>query len=56
MLDAQAEGAGWRQVVRIVLEIDPDREPERARNAFESHLGRARWMIEHGYKHLLKGV
>ena len=42
LLDADAEGADWRQVARIVLHIDPDREPDRARQAFESHLARAR--------------
>jgi hypothetical protein len=30
LLDADAEGADWREVARIVLHIDPDREPERA--------------------------
>jgi hypothetical protein len=29
---------GMREVARIVLRIDPDREPDRAREAFESHL------------------
>ena len=42
MLDADAEGTDWREVARIVLHIDPDREPDRARRAFESHLARAR--------------
>ena len=55
LLDAEAEGADWREVARIVLHIDPDREPDRARNAFESHLARAKWMTEHGYRHLLRG-
>ena len=55
LLDADAEGADWREVARIVLHIDPDREPDRARRAFDSHLGRAKWMIEHGYRHLLRG-
>ena len=36
--DADAEGADWREVARIVLHIEPDREPDRARRAFESHL------------------
>ena len=31
LLDANAEGADWREVARIVLHIDPDREPDRAR-------------------------
>jgi hypothetical protein len=48
LLDADAEGADWREVARIVLHLDPDREPDRARWAFESHLGRAKWMTEHG--------
>src|SRR5882757_5679737 len=41
MLDADAEGADWREVARIVLHVDPEREPDRARRAFESHLARA---------------
>lgn len=54
MLDAEAEGADWREVTRIVLHIDPETEPARARQAFESHLARARWMTRHGYRLLLK--
>ena len=30
MLDADAEGADWRDVARIVLNIDPEQEPDRA--------------------------
>jgi len=55
LLDAEAAGADWKEVTRIVLHIDPDREPARARNAFDSHLARARWMADHGYRHLLRG-
>jgi hypothetical protein len=55
LLDADAEGADWREVARIVLHIDPTHEPERARRAWESHLARARWMTEKGYRHLLLG-
>jgi hypothetical protein len=40
LLDADAEGADWQEVARIVLHIDPIREPARARKAFESHLAR----------------
>ena len=54
LLDAEAAGADWKEVARIVLHIDPDREPVRARNAFDSHLARARWMADHGYRHLLR--
>jgi hypothetical protein len=42
MLDADAEGADWREVSRIVLHIDPDQDVGRARRAFDSHLARAR--------------
>jgi hypothetical protein len=55
LLDAQAEGADWREVARIVLHIDPTREPDRAKRAWESHLARARWITEAGYQHLLRG-
>ena len=55
LLDAEAEGADWREVARIVLRLDPEHEPNRARRAFDSHLSRAKWMTEHGYRHLLRG-
>ena len=55
LLDADAESADWREIAKLVLHIDPDREPERAQRAFDSHLARARWMVEHGYRHLLRG-
>jgi Uncharacterized conserved protein (DUF2285) len=50
-----ADGADWREITQIVLHINPDREPARARQAFDSHLARAKWMTEHGYRHLLRG-
>ena len=54
ILDADAEGADWREVSRIVLHIDPDQDVGRARRAFDSHLARAKWMTRHGYRHLLR--
>jgi hypothetical protein len=50
MLDADRERADWREVSRIVLHVDPDQDAERARRVFESHLARAKWMTEHGYR------
>jgi hypothetical protein len=50
ILDAHEEGADWRDVARIVLQIDPERGPERARRSFESHLSRARWLTQRGYR------
>ncbi|MCS3926267.1 hypothetical protein M2175_001298 [Bradyrhizobium elkanii] len=55
LLDANAEGADWREVTRLVLHIDPEREPTRARKAYDSHLGRAKWMTEQGYRLFLRG-
>lgn len=54
LLQAQGEGADWREVARIVLHIDPEREPDRARNAYQSHLARAKWVTEQG--RLLRGT
>jgi hypothetical protein len=31
LLNAENDGADWTDVARIVLHLDPDREPERAR-------------------------
>lgn len=55
LLDAEADGVGWEEVAKIVLRIDPACEPDRARRAWESHLARAKWMTENGYRHLLRG-
>jgi len=55
LLHAAVDGADWKEVSRIVLHLDPHREPDRARRALETHLARARWMAEHGYRHLLRG-
>jgi hypothetical protein len=55
LLDAAAEGADWRDVARIVLHLDPGQDSDRARREFESHLSRAKWMAEHGYRRLLRG-
>ncbi|WP_051334188.1 DUF2285 domain-containing protein [Mesorhizobium sp. WSM3224] len=56
LLDAAAEDADWREVARIVLHINPEKEPERAFRARETHLARARWMTTNGYRYLLAVV
>ncbi|WFU66825.1 MULTISPECIES: DUF2285 domain-containing protein [Bradyrhizobium] len=48
LLQAEGEGADWQEVARIVLHIDPEREPARARTTYQSHLARAKWMTEQG--------
>ena len=55
LLEADAEGADWRDVARIVLHLDPANNPEQAKKIWDSHLARARWMTENGYRHLLRG-
>ncbi|MCC4232310.1 DUF2285 domain-containing protein [Sphingobium soli] len=54
LLDAADENADWREAVRIIFGIDPAAEPERARSVYDSHLARARWMTETGYRHYLR--
>ena len=53
LLDASADDATEEEMSRIVLGIDPASEPERARKTVRSHLKRARWMTETGYRDLL---
>lgn len=53
LLDAAAENADWREVVQVIFGIDAAAEPERARTIYDTHLARARWMSETGYRHYL---
>ena len=55
LLDADAEGADWREVAKIVLNLDCEKEPERAKRVWQSHMARAKWLTETGYRHLLQG-
>ncbi|MGD9846692.1 DNA -binding domain-containing protein [Pseudorhodoplanes sp.] len=54
LLDAEAEGADWREAVAFIFGIDADKEPDRAKLVYDSHLARAHWMTEKGYRHLLE--
>jgi T6SS, Transcription factor, DNA binding domain len=54
LLDAQADGADWTEVARIVLHRDPAAEEARTRACWESHLDRARWMTKQGYRRVLE--
>jgi hypothetical protein len=53
LLDTEAEGADWREVAHVVLKADPDREYTRAKRMYDTHLARAHWMMDQGYRHLL---
>ena len=54
LLDAEADDAAWQEAVRVIFGLDPAKEPERAERVHASHLARARWMTEHGYRDLLR--
>ena len=56
LLDASAAGVSEERMCRLILGIDPVKEPERAGSALKSHLARAQWMTSEGYRHLLKGA
>ena len=53
LLDATTEGADWQEVVIVLFGIDPAQEPTRARAVHDSHLERARWLAQTGYRDLL---
>ena len=54
IFDAAEEGADWQEVVEVLFGLDPKHDPDRCRNVYDSHLARARWMTEHGYRDLLR--
>ena len=54
LLYAAGEGKNDQDMARNILRIDPQKEPQRARQALESHLKRARWLAESGYQSLLE--
>jgi hypothetical protein len=53
LLDADRDGADWREVVQILFGLDPDLETEKCRRLHANHLARAKWMSESGYRELL---
>lgn len=54
LLDAEADGADWREVAQIVLHRDPANDEVRTRRCWSSHLARARWMTKTGYRRILE--
>lgn len=54
LLDAERDGADWREAVHVLFGLDPEREPERCRVVHDSHLARAHWMTEYGYRELVR--
>ena len=54
LLDAAKEGAPWEEATQLVLGIDPLLEPARAKQAYDLHIARARWLTKRGYKEFLE--
>jgi len=54
LLDAHAMTIDWKETARSVLSLDPDADPESAQRSYDTHLARARWMTQSGYRQLLK--
>ena len=54
LLDAESEGADWREAVQIVLKVDSDKHYARAKKIYNSHIARAHWMTEQGFRELLR--
>ena len=53
LLDADREGADWREAALLVLHRDAKVDEASARGCWETHLKRAEWMTATGYKDLL---
>ena len=54
LLDANRDGADWREVARIVLHRDPVTEETRSRHCWETHLARAQWLSKAGYRRIME--
>jgi hypothetical protein len=54
LLNAQASDVPLTAICKEFLDIDANKEPERARKRLESHLRRARWFSTgDGFRHLI---
>jgi hypothetical protein len=54
LLDAVAAHASDDEMCRMILGIDYGQDPTRAKRVLDSHLKRARWMTEQGFRQLLQ--
>jgi hypothetical protein len=53
LLDADAAQADWREAAALILGLDVQAEPARARRVHDAHLARARWMSTIGYREMV---
>ena len=54
LLDSALEGADWREAVKVLFGLDPAINTDRCRKIYDTHLARARWMTEQGYRELAR--
>jgi len=54
LLDASRDGADWREIAEVLFGLDPSTDPQRCRRLHDSHLIRARWMTDRGYRELVR--
>ncbi|PZU69293.1 DUF2285 domain-containing protein [Sphingobium sp.] len=55
LLDADAQGADWHEVVEVLFGLDAKADAVRALHVYTSHLDRAKWMTTSGFCELLQG-
>jgi hypothetical protein len=53
LLDADREGADWREAALLILHRDAGADEAIARRCWDTHLRRAEWMTQSGYRRLL---
>lgn len=53
LLDADRDRVPWQEAARVILHRDAKEDPQRTKRCWRSHLDRARWMTDTGYRHLL---
>jgi len=51
LLDAEEHGVGWQTVASDIMNLDSN--DASAKTCWQSHLRRAKWMRESGYRQLL---
>ena len=54
LLDAESDGAPWQEAAQIIFGIDTKTDATRAELLYRSHLARAHWMTNNGFRDLLK--
>ncbi|MUZ65675.1 DNA -binding domain-containing protein [Agrobacterium vitis] len=53
LLDAETEGAAWQEVAKIIFGLEPKSDLARAELMYKTHLARAHWMTNNGFKDLI---